>query len=603
MMIEKEIIGGHMGSRYWYYFLMLRRAYQQYENHVKIEISMNDIVNLFYCTQRNAKIILNKLMEKNLIEFTPGRGRGNRSTILFLQHFNECLRKRIEKLLNENEINKAMELVKEFGGGTDVEDYFIKRITHFFGYNKIQTNQDELELLRFPIFRPITTVDPSQIFFDFDAHLVTQVFNTLVTYNASSDSFEGCLAHAWESNEDKTQWLFFLYKQVKFHNGKEFTAEDVQKNIQRLEQSPHKWLVEDIIEVELKSKYSLLIKLKNPNHLFLHFVSYSPMSIVDTSKSYEGFAQYPIGTGPFKFEKIQSNVCELIAYDAYFQSRPHLDKVEIIKMSENLKESLGDWGKIVMDTGEIEIPHHSNLKATQAVFSGTNILSLNTRKGPLQNEKFREYICQIIDREELTKLGDPRLRPAYGFILYGQECKESERKSLYSNKEFLKTMGYHGESLRLTTYERHVLDAKLIQKTFNEYGIHLDIKIEDWSTIQKGEHVSQTDIFLYEGTPNEGIVSVFDLLFYQEGFIYPLLTDELKLKIKAYVKRITSQDNSYKRLLKYFELENFLISKGIVIFLIHKKVDVSYDLTLEGVSINPRMWIDFDKLWYKNETL
>src|SRR5499427_1037473 len=42
------------------------------------------------------------------------------------------------------------------------------------------------------------------------------------------------LAHSWEVSTDKKTYTFFLRKGVKFHDGGEFTAEDVKATFQRL---------------------------------------------------------------------------------------------------------------------------------------------------------------------------------------------------------------------------------------------------------------------------------------------------------------------------------------------------------------------------------
>ena len=592
-----------MISTYSYYFLILRRTYNHIENNEEVQISMNDLVNLFFCTHRNVKIILNKLSEEKLILFKPGRGRGNISSVIFLESFNKYLRKKTELLIKENEISKALELVKEFGKESGVEDYLIKWISHYFGYQKISHSNEDLDVLRFPIYRPITTIDPAKVFFDFDAHLIMQIFNTLVKYDAKTDSLVGSLSHAWESDEQGQNWLFFLRKGIKFHNGKELTASDVKKSILRLKKSPHKWLVDDVLDIEEKSKYSILFILNKTNHLFLHFLSFTPMSIVDTSHKYDGFAEYPVGTGPFQIEKIQEDLCILTAFGTYFQTRPHLDRVEIIKISDYFKD---DWQRLFLDAGESE-KHKINLEESVKKFSGTNVLTFNMKKkGPLQNENLRQLFNNMINRVELLKIGKPRLSVANGFRLNNQKLEKIGQNTypsidLNANcKKLLRNAGYKGEKLILTTYQRHAKDAACIQQNLLEFGVHLTVNIVDWAYIQREEILNESDMILFEGTPNEGIISLFDLFFYEKGFIYPFLTVELKKELDKYANILKAENNHSARLKKSLKLEKLLIEKGLIIFLLHKIVDVTYDSSLEGVTINSRMWVDFGGLWYRN---
>ena len=59
-----------------------------------------------------------------------------------------------------------------------------------------------------------------------------QLFNTLVTYDAQLN-VQPQLAESWEYSEDRLTLTFKLRQGVTFHNGRDFTADDVVKNIER----------------------------------------------------------------------------------------------------------------------------------------------------------------------------------------------------------------------------------------------------------------------------------------------------------------------------------------------------------------------------------
>lgn len=585
---------------YLYYFLILRKAYRNFENNVEIPISMDELAGLFFCTHRNAKIILTKLSEEELIIFHSGRGRGIKSTIIFKESFEQMLFKKTGQLLNNLKIDDALNLVKEFGTGTQVEEYVVTWLSHYFGYNHRKNHKEDLEVLRFPIYRQITTIDPTKVFFDLDAHLMMQVFNTLVSYDYTTRQFNPSLAHSWEVNEEKTKWLFYLRKGIKFHNRRQLTGEDVKKSILRLNNSPHQWIVEDILEIELIEKYAILFKLKKPNELFLHYVSYTPMSIVDTSQKEEGFAPFPIGTGPFKVNNIQADYCELYSFDEYFDTRSYLDRIEIIKITDLIRETLLDSHKIFVDTGENNEILNKDWCGKETVFSGTSLLTINTRKvGPLQNNQFRNKINQLINREELAKRVDPKLKIASGFIFDSKE--ESLQIFLEPNDE--QDCGYQGETITLYTYNRHERMASYIQKMLVEGGINIELKVVGWEVIQSEEIVSNADMILFEGTPNEGIISILDLFLYERGFIHSFLSNDLKSEAKRIIDQIKQAKDSSSRHYSYLEMEQFFKEKSVLLFLFHKQVAAIYDEKLEGVKFNSRMWIDFKTLWYKHSRL
>ncbi|MDR6123347.1 SgrR family transcriptional regulator [Bacillus sp. SLBN-46] len=593
-----------MNSQYLYYFLMLRRAFQAFENHVPIRTTMNDLVEILFCTQRNVKLVLNKLKDEKLIEFHSGKGRGNGSTIIFLENLEQSLQQQTHALLNKNEIMKALELVKEFGEGTKVESFIMEWVSTYFGYKQVNSkDNEELEILRFPIYRPLTTIDPVHVFFDLDAHIVMQVYNTLVEYDYKNRSFRKSLAHNWECSEDKKSWLFYLRKGVRFHNGRELTAEDVKHSILRLWHSPHKWLVSDIKEIKILSKYSILFQLQEPNTLFLYFVSFAPMSIIDIFDPSEGFAKLPIGTGPFKVESVDSNHCVLTAFKYYFGGRPHLDKVEIIRLPEDLREDMEERKRLIFDTGESPSTPMTQWDEKQSIFSGTNILTMNVAKsGPIQNLRLRRDILSHIDREKLTHLGKPRLGVASGFIITEEIDAPSpivEKETKVSGKESVSSIGYSGERLTLVTYKRHAQDAYSIQQQLIEKGINVIVKIVEWDEIQSHQILNEADMILFEGTPNGNFISLFELFLFERGFIYPFLTVSMKETMNEKITKIKKEIHPSTRIKKYRELEKFLVEEGVLGFLVHKQVEVSYDTTLEGVSFNSRMWIDFKDLWYK----
>ena len=82
---------------------------------------------------------------------------------------------------------------------------------------------------------------------NFDPHFATglaeyatliPMFNGLVRFPPGTvdvENIEGDLAEKWETNEDMTEWTFYLRKGVQWHKGYgELTAEDVKKSFERV---------------------------------------------------------------------------------------------------------------------------------------------------------------------------------------------------------------------------------------------------------------------------------------------------------------------------------------------------------------------------------
>lgn len=582
-----------MTNQYTYHFLLLRSAFKHIPNGTSIEISINELSNVLFCTNRNVKIILNKLMQHGLLSFKPGKGRGNLSVLSFSMDFEDFLHEQVQFLLKEGHLNKALELVREYGNQSKAESYFLEWIRNYFGYYSIVSNEDqETEILRFPIFRPVTTLDPAYAFFDFDAHIMLQIYNALVDYDPNTERFKGSLAHAWETNPSKTKWVFYLRKGVLFHHDQELTSHHVKKSFLRLKDSPHSWLLRDLKEIEIVSKYCLVITFHRPQHLFLHFVSYVPMSIVEI----EGTNLF--GTGPYKISTFTEDYLELSIFEKHFQHLPHIHRIEIWRMETRwLEHEVMEGQKIHVDTGESKNKGLESWSKAE-IYSGTTVLSVNTvKEGPLQNVKLRRMMDLLIDRAKMVQeLGYPRICPSIQFHFSDGYAM---KKSVAIDKVDQNQTDYKGEKITLYTYRRHELDAQWLKTHLQSYQIQLEVKVVELHEIKKKEMIEQADLILFEATPHEGIISLLDLYLYKEGFIYPLLHDEMKKKLDTRMRDITADSNPVSRQDKLNEVEEYLKKEGMLLFLTHKEIEVSYDTFLNGVEFNARKWIDFKKLWYK----
>jgi SgrR family transcriptional regulator len=79
-------------------------------------------------------------------------------------------------------------------GDHELQGAFLRWLSEHFGYQAEDGGERALEILRFPVFRPIVTLDPGRAFYSFDLHLVRQLFDTLVV-RESSGRIRGHLAH------------------------------------------------------------------------------------------------------------------------------------------------------------------------------------------------------------------------------------------------------------------------------------------------------------------------------------------------------------------------------------------------------------------------
>ncbi|HEY0865776.1 MAG TPA: ABC transporter substrate-binding protein, partial [Fimbriimonas sp.] len=87
-------------------------------------------------------------------------------------------------------------------------------------------------VFRYPLIPNPTTLDPHRVQDGDTIDLIQQVFEGLTTWG-TDNSVQPSLAESWDVSPDGKTYTFHLKKGVKFHNGKEMTADDVKWSIER----------------------------------------------------------------------------------------------------------------------------------------------------------------------------------------------------------------------------------------------------------------------------------------------------------------------------------------------------------------------------------
>jgi peptide/nickel transport system substrate-binding protein len=144
------------------------------------------------------------------------------------------------------------------------------------------------------------------------------VFNNLVLYDQhvaqnSLASIVPDLADSWSWNTDQTELTFKLHPGVKWHDGKPFTARDVQctwdglllgKAEQKLRKNPRQSWYGNLDHVSVNGDNEATFHLKRPQPSFLALLAsgYSPVYPCHVSPA--EMRVRPVGTGPFKFVEL-----------------------------------------------------------------------------------------------------------------------------------------------------------------------------------------------------------------------------------------------------------------------------------------------------------
>jgi peptide/nickel transport system substrate-binding protein len=273
----------------------------------------------------------------------------------------------------------------------------------------------------------IDTMDPAMHRSRVNQAVVRNVFEALVNQGSDLD-FEPELATSWEAVDDLT-WRFELREGVTFHNGDPFTAEDVKFSIERVldeeQASPRASMLNMIDTVEVEDDLTVVITTTDPSPMLLASLSVNevvPAGYVQEVGD-EGFAEAPVGTGPFTFvEWIPNEELVLEAYDDYWDGRPAVDTAIFRPIPEVAARMAALEGGDVHIAAEVPPDLADGLSGgvEAAPVDGTRIwfLAMNVTEAPFDDVDVRVGVNQAVDRDALVDgllqgYGRPLHQPAF----------------------------------------------------------------------------------------------------------------------------------------------------------------------------------------------
>ena len=169
------------------------------------------------------------------------------------------------------------------------------------------------------------------------------VFNNLVMFDQqvaqnSPQSIVPDLATGWSWNEEGTELTMPLRRGVKWHDGRPFTARDVQctwdllagRGNDKLRINPRKSWYDNLDAVTANGDFEVTFHLKRPQPSFLTLLASGWSPVYPCHVPARDMRTHPIGTGPFKFVNFKPNVSITLNRnpDYWKPGRPYLDGIE-----------------------------------------------------------------------------------------------------------------------------------------------------------------------------------------------------------------------------------------------------------------------------------
>ena len=287
----------------------------------------------------------------------------------------------------------------------------------------------------------VATLDPA-IGYDWQNwSMIKSLFDGLMDYVPGTTTLRPGLAESYALSEDGLTYAFKLRPGVKFHNGREMTADDVKYSLDRVTnpatQSPGAGFFGSIAGfdaagegglsgVKVIDPLTVEITLSRPDATFLHvmalnFASVVPKEAVDAAG--DDFGKQPVGTGAYKLAEWtlgQRLVFEKNA-DYWRAGVPYLDSI-VFEVGQEPVVAL-----LRLQNGEVDVPGDGippakfqevmadPAQAERVVVGGqlhTGYITLNVTTPPFDKVEVRKAVNMAINKDRIVQIINGRAVPA-----------------------------------------------------------------------------------------------------------------------------------------------------------------------------------------------
>lgn len=282
----------------------------------------------------------------------------------------------------------------------------------------------------------VSTLDPA-IGYDWQNwSMIKSLFDGLMDYVPGTTELRPDLAEAYEISEDGKIFTFKLRQGVKFHNGRELTAEDVKYSIERVvnptTQSPGAGFFSsikgfedvsagkggDLSGIAVQDPHTIRFELSRPDATFLHVMALNFAHVVpkeEVEKHGADFGKNPVGSGAFKLAEWtlgQRLVFERFA-DYWNEGLPKLDRITFEVGQEPVVALLR------LQNGEIDVPGDGippakfvevtkdpNFK--ELIIQGgqlhTGYVTMNVKMAPFDKVEVRKAVNMAINKDRILRI-------------------------------------------------------------------------------------------------------------------------------------------------------------------------------------------------------
>lgn len=488
------------------------------------------------------------------------------------------------------------------------------------------------------------TLDPATLSDIYGRTIAQQIYDGLVLFDEAL-AIRPAIASSWKSSRDGLVWTFNLRRGVKFHNGREVTADDFVYSFTRLldpkvgSEAAEVFLrvqgakefaqgrAPNVRGLQAPDRYTLKITLTESSTPFVSALAVGAAKVIPREVVEEmgkEFGRRPVGTGPFRL-KVWERGKEIIleSNPDYFGGRPYLNEIAYrIYPGGKLTEIWADFRAGLLDDAAIPAKERrqtiedKTLQYVRRPILGIRQFALNTRVKPLDNPLVRQALVHAVDRKWIAReIFDDRYLPAIGVLppgtygydpnLPGQEYDPEKARALLAKAGFPNGKGIPTLELWSSvglTNEEFVAEEQAVAKFLAAIGVEVEIKRNtNWPSFKASFYDGKFPMWRmswYADTPDP--YSFLHLLFHSKG---PHNTTKYRnADVDALLDRAEKEADYFARVRLYQQAERIIVRDAPIIVLGYYTFEHIFQPYVRGIQVSAlgERYIPMRHIWLEN---
>ncbi|MDR7481328.1 MAG: ABC transporter substrate-binding protein [Armatimonadota bacterium] len=244
--------------------------------------------------------------------------------------------------------------------------------------------------------------------------MLAQIGDSLVVLDEKGN-VKPWLAESWTQEDGGRSLVFKIRDNVKLHDGRTVTAEDVVYSLERFRRisigRSAFAVVESItaqpgnrVKITTRAPFAPLLK----TFIYQTITVYSKAAIERAGD--DEFSKHPIGPGPYKFVRlVRGDRMELEAFDDYWAGKPKIKRI-VVRYVPDISARVA-----ALEAGDVDVIHDFTPQDAERIRSNANLVfinppsagfirfNMNTQRPPFNDVRVRQAMAYAIDRDAIVK--------------------------------------------------------------------------------------------------------------------------------------------------------------------------------------------------------